>query len=501
MASMKKARQMVVELLEHDSFRVLDESEGWLDSINGTEGFSFDHRLELIDLLDRGCKYHAARLAQEYLDAPRLQKAYEARLWNASFGYWKTLGAAYLRCIELYQSGASGGKPGKKELAMLAGRALRCLGVQLKWLLLRYQRIEDRIWRDLGRAYLFAEGQGLAAQRAAIYPGPHGESSAREEFTRALMLVMSTPEGLNPLGIHIAERIVAHLSDGFLLQAAAGAGCRFSFDLNMHRPPLRPPGHTRAGTMVRFFGPGSAAASLRRLAIEIVEKDGLPEALSLGKKLDKAQVKAVLAHLEQYWADRPPARSAPRAELATRVTVVPGFAAILRWVQIVTDTSALEFSNPASAESWIVFNTSEGGYGTIVPAMRGDWLMIGSLVGMRPETADTCLAGIVRRVTRDEYNQRRVGIQTLGSIAVPIMVTALAEDGSTAAGSKSAPALLLQNKPDRNGEISLLLRAGAYADSRPLLMELHKSYHLAPVALKEAGEDYDWARFRIVRQL
>jgi hypothetical protein len=54
---------------------------------------------------------------------------------------------------------------------------------------------------------------------------------------------------------------------------------------------------------------------------------------------------------------------------------------------------------------------------------------------------------------------------------------------------------------EERGEIHLLLRAGAYAASRPVEMQVHKRYLLAPVALKESGEDYDWASFRIVRQL
>ncbi|MGQ0750975.1 MAG: hypothetical protein ACT4PS_10615 [Betaproteobacteria bacterium] len=497
MANLKKARQLVVELLEHDSFRVLDESANWLDSISETEGFTLDHRVELIDLLDRGGKYHAAKLAQEYLDAPRLQKVYEARLWNASFGYWKALGAAYLHCIEQYQ--AQGGKSARKDLVLLAGRALRSLGVQLKWLFLRYGRIEERIWRDLGRAYLFAEGQGLAAQRAAIYPGAHGESSAREEFTRALMLAISAPDGLNPIAIHVAERIIAHLSGEFPVQADPAAGCRFRFDLNMHRPPARMTAAARSGAMVRYFGPGPASRALRQLALDIEHKGGVPDALGLGKQVEQAQVGPVLAHLEQYWADRPPVRSAPRSELATRITVVPGFQTILRWVQVVMDTSSLEFSDPESAESWIVFNTSEGGCGAIVPAMRADWIAIGTLIGMRAETADNCCVGVVRRLTRDQYNQRRVGIQALGTIAVPVTLFSVATDGS--AGSKGTPALLLSRTPDRNGEISLLLREGAYAAGRNVHMQLRDTYLLAPASLTESGADYDWARFKVVKRL
>jgi len=501
MADMKKARQLVVDLLAHDSFRVLEESATWLDSINGTDGFRLDHRLELIDLLDRGAKHHQTRLAQEYLEAPRLQKSYEGRLWNASFGFWKILGGAYLQCIEHYQAGAPGARAVKKDLQRLAGRALRALAVQLKWLLLRYGRVEDRIWRDLGRAYLFAESEGLAAQRAVIYPGVHGESSVQEEFLKALMLVMCAPDGLNPTRIHIAERIVAHFAGRFLLQTKAEARCRFCFDLNMHRPPARTSKDTQASPMIRFFGPGDAAPALRHLMLEIEEKDGLPDDLNLGKKFDKTLVRPVLAHLEQYWADRPPVRSTLRSELATRVTVVPGFPGAVRWMQAAMDASSLEFSDPETAESWIVFNMSDGGYGAIVPRVREDWLGIGSLLGLRPETAAGCSIGIIRRVTRDQYEQRRVGIQTLGKTAVPVMLSPVTAHGDAIAGRTGGPGILLSDKADRNGEIAVLMRAGGFTDNQYFQMHLRQAYFLAPAGLIESGDEFDWARFRIVKQL
>lgn len=500
MATMKKARQLVVEMLGHDSFRVLEESASWLDSINRTEGFKLDYRLELIDLLDRGAKHHQARLAQEYLEAPRLQKSYESRLWNACFGFWKMLGTAYLHCIEQFQAGSAGAGAMKKDLALVVGRALRALTVQLKWVLLRYGLIEERIWRDVGRAYLFAESQGFTTQRAAIYPGPHGESSVHEEFLKALMLVMSAPDSLSPTRIHIAERTVAHFGSRFSLQEKPAARCGFCFDFSMPKPPARAGKDAAAGPGVRFFGPGDAAPALRHLMLEIEEKDAVPDDFNLGKKFDKALVQPVLAHLEQYWADRPPVRGAPRSELATRITVLPGFSGIVRWIQAVMDASSLEFSDPEAAESWIVFNMSEGGYGAIVPQVKGDWLKIGVLLGLRPETAAGCRIGVVRRVTRDKYDQRRVGIQALGTVAVPVMLAPAAGPGvvTPAAG---APAVLLSDKPDKNGEVTVLMRAGGFMHTQNFQMRVHKTYLLAPAALIEGGEEFDWARFKIVKQL
>ncbi len=501
MANMKKARQMVAELLGQDSLRVLEEITSWLDSIVRTEGFKLDHRFALIDLLDRGAKSHQSKLAQEYVDAPRLQKSYEGRLWNASFGFWRMLGAAYLHCIEQFQAGASGSGAVKKDLPLAVGRALRVLTVQLKWILLRYGRIEDRIWRDLGRAYLFAESQGFTASRATIYPGPHGESSAQEEILKALMLVMSSPDGLVPAKLHIAERTVAHFGSRFTLQAKAAPGCGFFFDLSMHQPPARARKGAAAGPMVRFFGAGDAAQALRDLIAEIEKRGAVPSDVNLGGNFDRETVLSVLAHLDQYWADKPPMRSAQRRDLATRLTVAPGSSEIMRWCQAVMDTTSLEFSDPESAESWIVFNESAGGYGAIVPRVKGDWLKIGGLVGLRPETASGCRVGIVRRVTRDRYDQCRVGIQVLGPVAVPVTLAPAGAGESADPARRGALALLLSDKPDKNGEVAVLMRAGSFTQKQNLFMRIHKTYVVAPSAFVEGGEEYDWARFKVVKQL
>lgn len=502
MADMKKARELVAELLGQDSLKVLEESASWLDSVTRTEGFKLDHRLALIDLLDRGAKSHQSKLGQEYLDAPRLQKAYEHRLWSASFEFWKALGTAYLHCIEQFQAGAPGSDAVKKDLPMMVGRALRTLDVQLKWTLLRYGLIEDRIWRDLGRAYAFAESQGFAGQRALIYLGPHGESSAQEELLKTLMLVMSSPDSLPPLKLHIAERAVAHFGSRFALQAKVTPGCHFFFDLSMHKPPARVHKGMTLGPMVRFFGAGNAARGLRDLVREIEKKDGVPSGVNLGGTFGKETVLSVLAHLEQYWAGKPRLRGKQRRELATRITVVPRFPDILRWADAVADTSSLEFSDPAAAESWIVFNASDGGYGAIVPRVKGDWLHIGSLLAVRPETATGCRVGIVRRFIKDRYDQQRVGIEVLGTIALPVKLAPAENIASSDAPGQGSPAVLLSAKPGQNGEVTVLMRAGSFTQKRSLQMRIRdKAYLLSPAGLIEGGEDFDWARFTVMKQL
>jgi hypothetical protein len=501
LADLKRARESIAALPSGNSLRALEEMTGWLNSISETPGLELRNRLEAVDLLDRSAKNHQFKLAPEYLEAPRLQKFYESRLWNTSFGFWKALGQGYLQCIEHYERKDPGSDALIPDLPMVMGRAARTLALQTKWILLRYGLIEERIWRDLGRAYLLAENQGLAARRAQIYPGKHGESTVQEEFLKAVMLMSSAPDGLAPVSVHIAERAVAHFARRFVLQPTP-AGCSFCFDLARGEPPARVAAQAGFAPTVRFFGAGAAAEELRALSRVIREKDGVPADINLGGQFDRRTVTPVLKHLEQHWGDKIPERGAQRREIATRVTVVPGYSDTLAWVQAVADETSLEFSDPRRAESWIVFNASDGGYGAVVPQTKGDWLHVGGLVGLRTETSNLCRIGIVRRMTRDQYDQRRVGIQVLDAVTVPVVLSRSAPAPSAEGTRPAEHALLLSSRPEPQGEVALVLRSGTFAAMRPLHMVLaEEAYTLEPVELIEAGEDFDWARCRVTGKM
>lgn len=500
LADLKRVRESIAALPSGNSLRALEEMTSWLNSISETPGLELRNRLEAVDLLDRSAKNHQFKLAPEYLEAPRLQKFYESRLWNTSFGFWKALGQGYLQCIEYHERKDPGSDALIPDLPMVIGRATRTLALQIKWILLRYGLIEQRIWRDLGRAYLLAENQGLAARRAQIYPGKHGESTVQEEFLKAVMLMSSAPDGLAPVSLHIAERAVAHFARRFVLQQSP-TGCSFCFDLALDQPPARITAQTGAAPTVRFFGAGPAAEELRALARVIRDKDGVPSDINLGGQFDRRTIAPVLKHLELYWGRKIPERNAQRRDIATRVTVVPGYPDTLAWMQAVADETSLEFSDPRSAESWIVFNASDGGYGTVVPQTKGDWLHVGGLVGLRTETSNLCRIGIVRRMTRDKYDQRRVGIQVLDAAAVPVALSRSAPALSAEATPPTEPALLLSSRPDPQGEVTLVLRSGTFSATRPLHTVLaEEAYTLEPVELLEAGEDFDWVRCRITEK-
>ena len=500
MADPKKARVLMSEFPASDAAKSLEEVTFWLDSVSCTEGFKLDYRYELYDLLDQAAKNHQRKLSQDYLATDRQEKFRENKLWTSLFEFWKALGHAYNQCIELFQAGASGAGAIKKDLPGIVARALRALTLQLKWSALRYGPVDDRVWGELGRLFLFAESKRFAATPIDIYPGAHGQGSVEQEFLKALMLGVSSTDGLTPIKQEIAERAVAHFGKLYLLRTTPGPECNYYFDLSMRKPPARVMKNVEANPMIRYFGAGKALPELRKLIDDVKTKEGVPSGVNLGGAYEIGLVLSVLGHLEMYWSDKPPARGSERRKIATRLTVVHGLEQILECINPAVEEASLDFQKKDVGESWIVENISDGGFGAIVPQVKGDWIKVGSLLGVQSETAKFWGAGVVRRLTRDEFQQRRVGIQLITKAVIPVLLSPAGNVSSFNATREGEPAVLLSTTPDKNGDIALLLKVGSYTPHQALQMTVRgKRYYLMPRKLVEGGDDFDWAKFKVMK--
>ena len=498
MANPVQARQIVAELPVKDSTKALEEITEWLESLNRTDGFRVDRRYENVDLLDGAAGRPQRELTQEYLSTPRVQKFLENRLWNAEFGFCKELGDAYVRCIKECVGGFDGSSAVERVLPALVARALRALALQLKWILLRYGLVEKRIWAHLALLYRLAEERGITNHRIAVYPGPYGDSTVKREFLRALLLPASSLDGLPPVRQQIAERAVAHFGESFVLSAQPD-GCTHSFDLATPRSPTRlVPRVAPAGIL--FFGAGDALARIDRLAEQIAAKGGVPQDFNLGGIYSKDEVIGVLRHLAQYWSDKAPERGSERRPTAARITVVPGADQVFGALEPSTGKN-LDFSQNQTAESWIVENVSDGGYGAIVPPQKIDWVKVGVLIGMKGEISNYLGIGLIRRITRDAHQQRRVGIQVLTKTAIPVTISKANTMSSLNFDLREETAILLSLKPDAQGEVDMLLRGGIFTGRDSLEMTLQdRNYQLVPLRVVEAGEDFCWARFKVKKQ-
>jgi len=142
-----------------------------------------------------------------------------------------------------------------------------------------------------------------------------------------------------------------------------------------------------------------------------------------------------------------------------------------------------------------VVNVSEGGFGAIIPPQKSDWVKVGILVGVQNEVDKHWGVGLIRRISRDEHQQRQVGIQLLTKAAIPIKVT------KSGASPDLQPAILLSTTPDKQGEVGVVLREGLFNGRDSLDMTVkNKGYLLMPASMVEDGEDFDWAKFKVMQR-
>jgi hypothetical protein len=499
LADPRQARQIVEALPAKDAVKTLEEVAEWLESLNQTDGLALDRRFESIELLDGAARRHQRELTKDYLSTPRVQKFQENRLWNAEFSFCMQLGEAYVRCLKESLSGFSGASPIHDSLPAIAARALRALGLQLKWTLLRYGLVEDRIWGEIAQLYRLSEQREILNVPVTLYPGPVGETTVKREFLKALLLAASSTDGLPPVRQDIAERVIAHFAGAFVLSARP-EGCTHSFDLAAPRCPARLLKTADPAATLLFFGAGDGLTRLNLLSQLAHARGAVPADINLGGAYSHDVVLGVLKHLEQYWSDRAPARGSERRPTAARITVLPGADEIFAVLDPSTSND-LDFSRNQTAESWIVENVSDGGCGAIIPSQKTDWVKVGTLIGMKGETSNYLGIGLIRRITRDSHQQRRVGIQLLTKAAIPVKVSKSNTMSSIDLDLSTETAILLSASPDANGEIGVLLGDSVFngRDSYDLIFR-DQSYVLTPSTIIEAGEDFDWAKFKVTHR-
>jgi hypothetical protein len=491
LADPKQARALVAELPTHDYLKALDEITRWLESLNEAVGFKTDRLYEITELLDSTAKNHQRRLVHDYLGMQRQQKFQENKLWTCGFNFAKALGATYLSCVKQYQTGASGAATLKKQIPVIAARALRALAVQVKWTMLRYGPFEPRLWRSIGELYRYAESSGFATTPLTIYAGQRGTGTVEQEYLKVMMLWASSADVLPPLKQEIAERIAAHFVAAFRVAKAPYPGAMYYFDSMGERPPRRLLGDAPSGNTLSFFGPGEAPAKIAEFIAVIEQTKNVSSELALGAAYPVETVLGVLKHLAVYWSDNPPARASERRATTARITIVPGYFALLDELER-DESDALNFS-VSNAESWIVENVSDNGYGALVPSSTTDWISVGEMIGIQVEGTQQWGIGLVRRVMRDEQRQYHVGIEIISRSVIVVRF-------SQGDAAQPENAVLLSGTPDVNGEVGLIMRAGRYDTNLNLHVTGHsKSYVFQPSRMMDAGDDFDWGMFKIGR--
>jgi len=494
MADAKEARKIVDAIPGSDPFKAIEDLNHWLESVRAWPGFAHDHRAQLVEMVDDAAQSHLRRLQRDYLSTPRLSKYQENRLWATIRESYRQSALAYATCVDVFVTSQKGWEVLKPAMPLLTVRALHSLAGQMKWQYVRYGLQDAALWGSICKIYAFAENRRYAGAKVAVIAGMPEESSAEQEFLKAAMLAVSSPDSLLPLEIELVERLVAHLVASFKLTPIPQADTPYGIDLTATQPPVRLGRPPQPAPPLRFFSASVAVGQVRQLAQVVKSTNAVPSSVNLGGSYEPQMVLEVLDHLALNWSAQPPERKAPRHRVKSRVTITHGFDGVLSAL----DPGGEALFDPENIESWIVDNVSAGGFGALVPQLRGDWLKIGCLLGLQPEGGSNWVVGVVRRFQRDATQTGAVGIETIGRTAQPASVRLVSGQAGLSPDEETA---IMLTPIEAAHEAQLLLRTGVLAPGQNLQLEQDgRVYLLLPTGAMERGDDYEIVRCRVLQR-
>jgi hypothetical protein len=485
LADPKEAKRVLDALPANDPVKALDELMHWMESVAAVEGFKPENRIQLLLALDDAAQSRVRKLGKDYFAAGRPSRFQENRLWTALHGYWKQAGYAYARSIDQFVQNVKGIDAAKSLLPLLLVRTLRSFSQQVKWMHMRYGPIDLASWGVFNSVYAFAEIKQLAQSKVAIYPGLAGETTPQLEFLKGALFSASAPDSMLPLEVEVAERLIAQFAPRCVFAGAPAAGLVFWVDLAQAMTPARLSRAPKPGPALRCFGAGPALVELHDLAERVMIEGRVPPELNLGGSYEPHVVLEVMRHLHMYWSPQAPERRSQRHAVKSRLAVTHGYDSV---VGVLGGSDSLDFDNQNS-ESWIVENVSAGGFGAVIPQVKGDWLRVGALLALQPEGGSNWVLGLVRRVNKTTGQRARVGIETLSKTPL------LSQFSVSGAKSASEQGVLLKN--GEAAEARIVLKPGVFAPAQNLEIARGERHHVyIPQAIAERGEDYEIARFR-----
>ena len=490
LADPREAKRVIEALSTDDPAKSLDELMHWLESVTAAEGFKPEARVQLLFSLDEAAQPRVRKLAADYFGAVRPSRFQENRLWTALHGYYQQAGLSYARAVDLYVQNAKGVEAAKALLPVLLARTLRSLAQQVKWMHLRYGPVDFRTWAVMNGVYAFSELRQLAGTAVPLYPGQPGTSSPQEEYLRALVFGISAPDALLPREAEIAERLIAVYAPKFRLAPAAAPELPFWTDLGQAMAPARQTRAAKPGIGLRHFGVDSALAEIHAHAEAVLTTGAVPPEVNLRGSFESPAVLEVMRHLHTYWAPQPPERQAPRHPVKSWLSVAYGYEGVMR---VLGGSDSLDF-DAQGTEVWVAENVSTGGFGAVVPAVKGDWLRVGTLLALQPKGGTNWVLGVVRRMNRVDSQQARVGIETLSR------TPAVEHFAVSGVRGMASPGIVVRGADA--AEAKLVLKPGVFAPAQNLEVERGGRQHVfIPQAIAEKGEDYEIARYReLVRE-
>ncbi len=406
-------------------------------------------RLQVLMHLDEHARDMQFSLCGQYLRNPRMSKVIESRLWTAIHAFYWEITRGYHAFLMDFVANPGGSKI-QAAVPTITARAIRGFADIFKWRYFRYEKVEDKLWLRLHNLYRISEFDGFQNNRLKLYPGDANPSSCTEEYVQALLLSPLGAGSLTPKQIEMVNHWLDNWSEHTTLDIGYDAERHFYMVDTSQGQGLK---HIRAGAgeaTFRYLATDKVLEHLRQ--IERALKSGAaPVTLGLGEEFRLPDGYDLLEYVANEWspASERERRVSPRqpaqgrwevlrdlsnicnrlrgeGEIASgqpaRQTLSPEEILDIKLYGFVTERTKTAYQQRTQEprefplERWPLKDRSDTGLGIVLQGEESEWVKVGKLLALRMDPGDIWHLAIIRRLTRIENNQRKVGLQTLNSV-------------------------------------------------------------------------------------
>jgi hypothetical protein len=468
-----------------------------LERLVVTDEMSWLRACELIERINQAARSNAATLLREYvLGTQQPENPRNEEIWSTVTAYLDQLVQGYRWCLDRRETDAASCTAAASTLAPVAGNAIRACAARLKWAYLRYDPVVPAQWQALTRTYVLAERADVASEAFVVPEVLASSSTAEREFVKALVLAASSPGGLLPTQLQVAECLIEQCAPHLALARQSLEPVRYFIDLAATDGPQRLLASGQLPGAGRIIVLAGAVTTLRQLVADLDEGALTTPDLGLDPRCSLDLVRSTARHLLRYWSAPSLERRHARNRDALRVAVVRDFDEVAAKVVGATPKNLAG----STEEHWTVEDHSDGGLLVLLSRRQGRRIEAGGLLAFRYPNLARWHAGIIRRVQREGEETRRVGIEKLtteisGVILVPRFRRKTEEPPGSVVG------MFMVDTSAAADQVTLLLPMGTFSPSVPLEMRAgSRDDLLIPQELIESGPDYQIARYKLLAQ-
>ena len=420
----------------------------WLDSFHFESEVPLPELARLVATLDEAAQPQLRQAAGLYLSNVFGSRSVRYKALGRDF--YASLGRAY----DLVLGGLAVDfsiEPSDKLRTEVLLRTVRAAAGEMKWVAFDYQELSPEVWQRAVSAYRVAHLAGGLNSPVNVREGRETRTTINREFIRLVAMQCASLDQLSPDRIEAADKLVRYLQHSLALSLEPRDGSQFSIDLETPAAPQRclavpedVPGS------LRYFRPGDVVPMLGELRQTLAEGNLGPVFAGIGA----SSVTGAIRHLSRQWGPVPPMRQYRRHAVRGELALATGLGFIRTLI------SGEAQIRPAAA--WMLCDASRSGFGVASPVMDPEICRVGVLVGAHLGEVGRWVLALVRRVRSSEQGGAAVGLQTISSEPVPVLL----DDGSRSWSG------ILCDPVVRGRGLRIACEPGAMRSTRPVFAKL-----------------------------